>query len=343
MSGQNKILIITDAWHPQINGVVILLTALIESLEKLGICSQVIHPGLFTTIPLPKYPEIRLTIAPWRFRAYLQEDAEQRIHIATEGPLGLAARSYCSRRNIPFTTAIHTKFPEYVKILFGAPVRWGYDYLRWFHRPAKTTIVQSEHQSNELSERGLENLCVVGGGVDTERFCPQARNTYDKPLLLYVGRVSKEKNIEAFLDLSIDSRKVVVGDGPDRDRLQKIYANVEFKGYRSGEHLVREYARADCLVFTSKTDTFGLVLIEAMACGTPVASYPTTGPLDIVRDGVSGVLDTDLERAVSQALQLDRTKVRCEAMQFSWENVARNFAKVNNLHVSENNIKTSAS
>ncbi|MCY3884290.1 MAG: glycosyltransferase family 1 protein [Gammaproteobacteria bacterium] len=336
MSAKNKILIITDAWHPQVNGVVILLSALIESLGKLGISTQVIHPGLFATIPLPKYPEIALTIAPWRLRNHLDEDSEQRIHIATEGPLGLAARSYCSRKNIPFTTAIHTKFPEYVKILFGAPVAWGYRYLRWFHRPAEATIVQSEHQANELIERGLSDLRVVGGGVDTEKFYPQTRKTEDKPILLYVGRVSKEKNIEAFLDLAMDSKKVVVGDGPDRERLQRSYVNVDFKGYRTGEDLVREYAQADCLVFTSKTDTFGLVLIEAMACGTPVASYPTTGPLDVVRDGLSGVLNTDLSQAVSQALLLDRTKVRSEALNFSWENVARRFAEVNNLQVTDN-------
>lgn len=334
MNGQNKILIITDAWHPQVNGVVILLSALVESLGRLGIDSQVIHPGLFPTVPLPKYPEIRLSLTPWRFRSHVSEDTVQKVHIATEGPLGLAARSHCSSRGIPFTTAIHTKFPEYTNILFGAPLSWGYGYLRWFHKPARATIVQSNHQADELTERGLGHLCVVGGGVDTQRFQPQDRETRDKPLLLYVGRVSKEKNIEAFLDLSLDAKKVVVGDGPDRERLEAVYPKVEFRGYRKGESLVREYAQADCLVFTSKTDTFGLVLIEAMACGTPVASYPATGPLDVIRNGISGVIGSNLEEAVSQALHLDRDKVRNESLNFSWENVARRFADIHGLEFS---------
>lgn len=316
------------------NGVVILLSALIESLGRLGIDSQVIHPGLFPTVPLPKYPEIRLSVTPWRFRSHMSDNSVQQVHIATEGPLGLAARSHCSRRGIPFTTAIHTKFPEYTKILFGVPVDWGYGYLRWFHKPAQTTIVQSKHQADELTERGLAHLSVVGGGVDTQRFRPQDRESRDKPCLLYVGRVSKEKNIEAFLDLEIDAKKVVVGDGPDRERLQEAYSDVEFKGYRKGESLVREYAQADCLVFTSKTDTFGLVLIEAMACGTPVASYPTTGPLDVIRNGVSGIMDSDLEEAVSQALLLDREVVRTESLNFSWESVARRFADIHSIDVS---------
>lgn len=335
MNGQNKILIITDAWHPQVNGVVILLSALVESLRRLGIDSQVIHPGLFPTLPLPKYPEIRLSLTPWRFRSHMAQDSSQQVHIATEGPLGLAARSYCSRRGVPFTTAIHTKFPEYTNILFGTPISWGYGYLRWFHKPAQTTIVQSKHQADELTERGLAHLCVVGGGVDTQRFRPQVRESRDRPLLLYVGRVSREKNIEAFLNLAIDAQKAVVGDGPDRQRLQEAYPDVEFKGYRKGESLVHEYAQADCLVFTSKTDTFGLVLIEAMACGTPVASYPTTGPLDVIRNGVSGVMGSDLEEAVSQALLLDREVVRTESLNFSWESVARRFADIHSIEVSQ--------
>ena len=175
---------------------------------------------------------------------------------------------------------------------------------------------------------------MVGGGVDTQRFRPQHRESREKPVLLYVGRVSREKNIEAFLDLSLDAEKIVVGDGPDRVRLQEAYPNVEFKGYRKGENLVRQYAQADCLVFTSKTDTFGLVLIEAMACGTPVASYPTTGPLDVIRNEVSGVMGENLEEAVSQALLLDRDKVRNESLKFSWENVARRFADIHSIEVS---------
>lgn len=310
------------------NGVVVLLTALLEALRRAGIETHVIHPGMFPKIPAPRYPEIRLALTPWRLGRYVETDEIQWIHIVTEGPLGLAARALCLKRGIPFTTAIHTKFPEYVNILFGVPQSWGYRYLRWFHSPANATIVQTPGQQNELQQRGLNHLHVVGGGVDTKRFHPQAHMERSKPVLLYVGRVSKEKNIEAFLSIDIESQKVVVGDGPDRQRLESEYPHVEFKGYRQGEELVKEYAQADCLVFPSKTDTFGLVLVEAMACGTPVASYPTTGPLDVVNNGINGVIDEDLQTAVKRSLMLDRASVRNSALHYSWDGVAERFANI---------------
>lgn len=337
MHVKNKILFVTDAWHPQVNGVVVLVSALLEALHRVDVETEVIHPGLFPRIPAPKYPEIQLALTPWRLSKYVEADTEHWVHIVTEGPLGLAARALCKKRAIPFTTAIHTKFPEYVNILFGAPPSWGYRYLRWFHSPAHATIVQTLGQQQELHQHGLEHLHVVGGGVDTNRFRPQLQAIRNKPVLLYVGRVSKEKNIEAFLDIDIDSEKIVVGDGPDRKRLENEFSQVQFRGYRRGEELVREYAQADCLVFPSRTDTFGLVLIEAMACGTPVASFPTTGPLDVIQNGVTGFIDEDLHIAIERALQLDRTKVRSEAMHFSWERVAERFAQVHD--VSHNGVQ----
>ena len=247
------------------------------------------------------------------------------VHIPTEGTLGIAARLMCQRRRLKFSTAMHTKFPEYAKILIGAPEALGYRYLRWFHKPAISTIVQSPNQREELLGHGFDHLDVVGGGVDVSKFCPAPRMQRGLPRLLFVGRVSKEKNIEAFLNLEMNASKIVVGDGPDRERLVREYPDIEFTGYRFGSELVKEYAHADCLVFTSRTDTFGLTSVEAMACGTPVAAYPVTGPIDVIREGVSGYLNDDLVAAVRQCLHLDRTLVRQEALRFSWDAVADRF------------------
>lgn len=289
---------------------------------------QVVHPGLFPRKPLPKYPEIKLATTPWHLSALTDLSNVDFVHIPTEGTLGITARWACQRRNLMFSTAMHTKFPEYAKILVGVPESLGYRYLRWFHKPAISTIVQSPGQREELLRHGFENLDVVGGGVDVAKFRPQKRIERELPQLLFVGRVSKEKNIEAFLNLDIAAKKVVVGDGPDRERLVRQYPDVEFRGYRFGTELVHEYAQADCLVFTSKTDTFGLTSCEAMACGTPVAAYPVTGPIDVIREGVSGFLNDELGYAVRQCLTLDRDRVRQEALRFSWDAVADRFLSV---------------
>ena len=286
------------------------------------------HPGLFPRKPLPKYPEIKLATTPWHLSAHADLPNVDFVHIPTEGTLGITARLVCQRRNLRFSTAMHTKFAEYAKILAGVPESFGYRYLRWFHKPAISTIVQSPGQREELLRHGFGNLDVVGGGVDVEKFQPQRRVEREVPRLLFVGRVSKEKNIEAFLSLDISATKVVVGDGPDHERLVRQYPDVEFRGYRFGAELVYEYAQADCLVFTSKTDTFGLTSCEAMACGTPVAAFPVTGPIDVIREGVSGFLNDDLGVAVTQCLTLDRDGVRKEALRFSWEAVADRFLSV---------------
>lgn len=305
-------------------------------MQRKGVQVQVVHPGLFPRISLPQYPEIKLATTPWHIIGHVDLESVDFVHIPTEGTLGIAARLSSMRRGLKFSTAMHTKFPEYANILAGTPIAWGYRYLRWFHRPAMSTIVQSARQRDELRDHGFTHLDVVGGGVDVERFQPLPRFARKLPRLLFVGRVSKEKNVEAFLNLEIASTKIVVGDGPDRERLMRTYPDVEFKGYQFGSALVAEYAQADCLVFSSKTDTFGLTAVEAMACGTPVAAFPVTGPIDVIRDGASGSLNDVLSVAVRTCLDLDRNRVRQEALRYSWDVVADRFLDVHQRTVEQN-------
>ena len=273
---------VTDAWEPQTNGVVRTLQNVIARLRDRGMDILVVEPGAFRTFPCPGYPEVRLVANPWRLGDLLERWAPDMVHLATEGPLGLAARAYLTRRRLSFTTSLHTKFPEYVSARLPVPVDWGYAYLRWFHRPAARVLVTTESHRRELEDRHLSHLVVWGRGVDTELFRPMPRAPRSKPRLLYVGRVSVEKNVEAFLELDVDAEKIVVGDGPQRAELERRYPSARWLGYLRGPALVRCYADADVFVFPSRTDTFGLVMLEAMACGTPVAAYPVTGPVDVV-------------------------------------------------------------
>ncbi len=317
-----RLVIVTDAWHPQTNGVVTTLTSVIEHLPALGYEARVIHPGLFATVPLPSYPEIRVARDPWRLAGMIDAAAPDAVHLATEGPLGLAARRHLLRRGRPFTTSLHTKFPEYVHERVALPLAVGYRFLRWFHQPALRVLCTTESHRQELTRWGMGNLVVWGRGVDTGRFRPAPLEPRQRPRLLYVGRVAVEKNVEAFLELDVAAEKRVVGDGPARAELSRRYPDVRWLGYRHGDALVAEYAQADALVFPSKTDTFGLVMLEAMACGTPVAGYPVTGPRDVVADGVNGCLDTDLGAAVRRALTLDRGRCRDHALTLGWPRVA---------------------
>lgn len=321
-----KVLIVTDAWHPQTNGVVTTLEQVIAGARAQGVEVDVLEPSGFATMGLPGYREIRVAINPFSVGRRIRELAPGAVHIATEGPLGFAARRFLKKQGLPFTTSLHTKFPEYMQARIGLPLRWGYAFLRRFHAPASSTLVTTERQRAELSAWGLEHLRVWGRGVDTDRFRPLPRvQGFDGPLLLYVGRIAVEKNVEAFLDLESPGRKVVVGDGPQRRQLERRYPDVEFVGYCYGEALARWYAAADVFVFPSRTDTFGLVMLEAMACGTPVAAFPVTGPADLVTEGVSGALDEDLAMAVERASRCDRSACRAYAETQSWTRVVDRF------------------
>jgi glycosyltransferase involved in cell wall biosynthesis len=318
-----RILLATDAWRPQVNGVVRTWETSIEHLRRRGHEVDVIEPGLFANFPIPFYKEIRLAIPPRRkITALIRHFAPHVVHIATEGPIGLAVRAFCVRSRWRFSTSYHSKFPEYLHELAHVPVGWSYRFLRWFHGGSSAVMVSTPSLEAELRARGFHNLCRWSRGVDLSLFMPRPKTwtQYPRPILLYVGRVSKEKNIEAFLALKHGGTKIVVGDGPMRERLQREYPEAVFLGYRKAEALAETYANADLFVFPSRTDTFGLVMIEAMACGVPVAAYPVVGPIDIVTDPEVGCLDEDLSRAVQVALERGRPEACVRhARQFTWE------------------------
>lgn len=329
-----RILIVTDAWFPQVNGVVRTLSTVRDELVAMGHEVDVISPDRFCSLPCPTYPEIRLAILPGRKLRRLGEAFRaDAIHIATEGPLGWAARRWCRRRKLPFTTSFHTRFPEYIHARLRVPVRWGYALLRRFHRPSRGVMVATPSLRRELTARGFVNLRRWTRGVDLELFRPRPEQLFaDKPgpIALFCGRVAVEKNIAAFLDIEIAGTKVVVGDGPQLTALARRHPDVVFTGYKTGEDLARHIASADVFVFPSLTDTFGLVLLEAMASGVPVAAYPVTGPVDVVTDPRAGCLDDDLATAIRNALTLRGEDCRAFAETYSWRACAQLF--VENLH-----------
>jgi 1,2-diacylglycerol 3-alpha-glucosyltransferase/glucuronosyltransferase len=322
-----RILVATDAWHPQVNGVVRTYERLAQELKVLGVELCVLAPHEFYNLPCPTYPEIRLALPGWtrvarRFRA-LKPDA---VHIATEGPIGWMARRYCRARSIPFTTSFHTRFPEYLAQRFAIPTPWTTAILRRFHNAGRGLMAATPSLAHELEVHGFERVMPWTRGVDTDLFRPRPVRLFgEDPVFLYVGRVSAEKNITAFLDLDLPGRKVVVGAGPQLAELQAAYPDVLFTGKRTGEALAECYASADVFVFPSRTDTFGMVLLEAMASGLPVAAFPVTGPKDIVVSGETGVLSENLRAAALGALQLDRERIRVKAAEFGWEAAARLF------------------
>ncbi len=326
----HSIAIVTDAWHPQTNGVVRTLTTTCEVLRRQGHQVTVISPEQYRSFPAPTYPEIRLALtwpgAVGRQLAKIRPDA---VHIATEGPLGFAARRYCMGRRVPFTTAYHTQFPDYLARRTGLPANVFWPYIRWFHRPAQSIMVATETIRAQLREHGLRHLTPWSRGVDLACFSPQvpAPPEYagiDGPILLYVGRIAVEKNIEAFLACDYPGTKVVVGDGPARAALEAKFPDALFMGKRTGIDLAGFYAHADVFVFPSKTDTFGLVMIEALACGTPVAAYPVPGPLDILTDDVGAMAD-NLARAIDAALICEPSVCAHYGASFSWEAATRQF------------------
>jgi glycosyltransferase involved in cell wall biosynthesis len=329
-----RILIVSDAWSPQVNGVVRTLQRVRQECEALGHEVQVISPELFRTVPCPTYPEIRLALRPGRTIALrIEQSRPSCIHIATEGPLGLATRRYCVRHGLPFTTSYHTRFPEYVHARFPVPLALGYACVRWFHRASRGVMVATRTIREELERRGFVNLRPWSRGVDTELFHPDHEPALDlpRPVYLYVGRVAVEKNLEAFLEVPLErGSKLVVGDGPALERLTAKHPDVHFAGARHGIELARHYACGDVFVFPSRTDTFGLVLLEALASGLPVAAYPVPGPLDVIGDSGCGVLDQDLGRAMAAALTIPRARCVAHAGRFSWRRCAEQF--VGHLH-----------
>jgi len=324
------ILIVTDAWSPQVNGVVTTVKATVAELESLGHRVDLLTPEGFRTVPCPTYPEIRLSIAPGRRVARMIDALDpDAVHIVTEAPLGIAARRHLLRTGRPFTTAYHTQFPEYVYARCRLPVAISYAWLRRFHAPAFRCMVPTEAIHARLAARGFANLAYWSRGVDTELFQPaphEPRST-ERPIFLYAGRLAVEKTIEDFLKLDLPGTKWVVGDGPARAQLEARFPHAVFHGMRHGADLAYFYQQADAFVFPSRTDTFGLVLIEAMACGTPVAALPVTGPVDVVRSPEAGVLSTDLRDAALAALHLDRGTVRNYALQYSWSAATAQFVE----------------
>ncbi len=323
-----RIAIVSDAWEPQINGVVTTLKRTCEELATLGHRAEVIGPDRFRTLPCPGYRSIRLALWPAsRLTRLLDDLAPDAIHIATEGPLGQAARRYCLDRGLDFTTAYHTQFPEYLALRTPIPARWTYAGVRRFHAAAARTMVATPSQQAALEQHGFRNLVRWSRGVDTALFRPRdkAYLVAPRPISMFMGRVAVEKNLDAFLKLDLPGSKFVVGDGPALASLRERYPTVRFTGFKHGEELAQHLAAADVFVFPSRTDTFGLVLLEAMACGVPVAAYPVTGPKDVVVQGVTGVLHEDLAHAIRQALRLDPEDCVAHARTYSWRNATLQF------------------
>ena len=324
-----KIVLISDAWEPQVNGVVRTLRTVVEELRAAGDQVTVLHPGLFKTWPCPTYPEIRLApLARSSLARMIEEASPDAVHIATEGPLGMAGRALCLRRDWPFTTAFHTRFPEYVHARFRVPTGLTYRAMRWFHRPSTRVMVATPSLQEELTSRGFDNAALWSRGVDTELFRPQPEASalldLPRPIHAFVGRVAVEKNLGAFLELDLPGTKLVVGDGPQRRELELKYPDAVFVGARHGQDLARHYAAADVFVFPRRTDTYGLVLLEALASGVPCAAFPVPGPIDVL-DATVGVMDENLEHAVVAALELSPQACRAYALERTWAHCAELF------------------
>lgn len=323
-----RIAVVSDAWRPQINGVVRTIETVAQLLRADGHDVEVFGPDRFRTLPCPTYPEIRLSLFPGaRLAHMLKLYAPDAIHLVTEGPLGWTARNFCLARRIPFTTAYHTRFPEYVHARIRLPLSWSYALVRRFHAPSAGVLVVAQSIRDELTERGFKNLVPWSRGVDIAAFRPRTRTqTGDpRPIWLYAGRLAIEKNIKAFLDLDLPGTKWVVGGGPQLKELKSRYKDARFFGSVDTDELSLRYAESDCFVFPSRTDTFGLVMVEALASGVPVAGYPVPGPLDVVTDPKVGALDDDLRTACLAAIDRDPFDCRRHAESFTWERCAAQF------------------
>jgi glycosyltransferase involved in cell wall biosynthesis len=325
-----RILIATDAWRPQVNGVVATLERMTKAAAEFGATFEFVTPHGMWTAPMPTYPDIRLALTtPWRIRRRIEEAAPDHIHIATEGPIGWLTRRECLRSWRPFTTSYHTRFPEYISARTGFPERLSYAGLRRFHAPAAAVMAPTPTIAADLTARGFERVRLWTRGVDHTLYRPRDESVFDlpRPIFLYVGRVAVEKNLEALLSLKLPGSTVIVGDGPARASLKRRYPHAHFLGARHGEALARIYASADVFVFPSRTDTFGIVLVEAMASGLPVAAFPVPGPIDVVGPE-AGVLDEDLRAACLKALTLSGEAAREWSLRFTWRESASQFLEI---------------
>ena len=328
-----KIMVVTDAWEPQVNGVVRTLKSTRAELQAMGHVVDFLTPLEFRTVPCPTYPDIRLSLfATRKVNRRIREFDPHALHIATEGPLGLAARRFAIRNKMPFTTAYHTRFPEYVQARFFLPLSWTYGFLRWFHGPSKAVMAPTHVVQRDLEAAGFTNVRLWARGVDHRVFRPLQSKRLDStpPIFLYVGRVAVEKNIQAFLELELPGSKWVVGVGPALEGLRTRFPGVNYLGLLDQHELAEVYSSADVFVFPSRTDTFGLVLLEAMACGLPVAAYPVTGPVDVITEANAGALHEDLRTACMKALELEREDVAKYALRFSWRAATEQF--LSHLH-----------
>jgi glycosyltransferase involved in cell wall biosynthesis len=326
-----RVLVVTDAWRPQVNGVVRTIERLVEDAPALGVQIELLTPERFRTLPLPTYPEIRLSLArAAAVGAMIAAIKPDHVHISTEGPLGIAARRACLRAGRAFTTSYHTRFPEYIRRRAPIPERWTYAWLRRFHNAGAGTMVATASLAKELEARGFKRLMRWTRGVDADLFRPRPGADMFKlprPIFLNVGRVAAEKNLEAFLSLDLPGSKVVVGDGPAREELARRFPDVHFAGTLVGEDLAEAYASSDVFVFPSLTDTFGMVVLEALASGLPVAAFPVTGPIDIIGDTGGGVLDDDLQAAALAALKIDPDRPRQVALAHGWRAATQLFVE----------------
>ncbi len=329
-----KILIATDAWHPQINGVVRSLQQMSAQMTKMGVDVRFITPEMYKTVPLPTYPEIRLSLVSQKSIAgHIAEFEPDHIHIATEGPIGFQMRRYCMKTSRIFTTSYHTRFPEYISARLPIPESLSYAGLRRFHNAGRGVMVATQTMRNELDAKGFKNIMPWSRGVDSSLYYPYNRATVNlpeltdlqRPFFLYVGRVSVEKNLEAFLSLDLPGTKIIVGDGPSKQMLEAKYSAAKFLGIRQAEELAQIYSMSDVFVFPSLTDTFGIVLLEALACGTPVAAFPVTGPKDALEGADVGVLNDDLKVAALSALSISRSRCREFALTKTWQESAEQF------------------
>lgn len=323
-----RVMIATDAWQPQVNGVVRTLQSLIAGLRSLEVDVEVLTPAGFRTIPLPTYPSLRIAI-PNRAEIIRRVETYKpdSIHIATEGPIGLMARNYCVKHGLSFTTSYATRFPEYVSARIPIPEAWSYAALRWFHRPSAVIMVSTPSLARELTRRGFSKLGMWTRGVNATLFTPENPTVFDlpRPIFLSVGRIAVEKNLDAFLSLDLPGSKVVIGEGPQEEELKRRFPDTHFLGLKEGKDLASHIAGADVFVFPSRTDTFGIVQLEALACGTPVAAFPVIGPTDVIRSETVGVLSDDLRAACLKALTLSRADCREYAEGYSWENSTQQF------------------